>query len=117
MILVGVAIVSATLAALIPRMTRLRSRFRSETSASPESVSAAPLQADRSSANREASDADLLRVALAAFSVHRMHRASTLTPPRSSGWARPRRMRQSAPFQKRALVHRRVVADTHRVER
>jgi hypothetical protein len=100
MILVGAATIFAALVALIPLKTRLPSRIHTRTGAPPEVISAASSQADSPGTDREASDAELLRVALAAFSVHRMHRARTVTPPRSSGWATPRRMRQSAPFRK-----------------
>jgi hypothetical protein len=103
MILVGTATVFAALVALIALKIRLPSRFHSRTSASPEAISAAPLRAGDPGANREVSDAELLRVALAAFSVHRMHRASVVVPPRSSGWASPRRMRQGAPFRKQSF--------------
>jgi len=98
MILVGMAAASA---ALIVLKTRLRSRFDSRTSAPSNAIPTAPLQDDGSGDHREAPDADLLRVALAAFSVHQMNRAIQVTPPRSPGWASPRRMRQSAPLRKK----------------
>jgi len=104
MILVGMATVFAALSALVGLITlttRLLSRFQPESSARPAVVPGAPARAEGTGVERAASDADLLRVALAAFSVHRMHRgntASSHTP--SSGWARVGRMRQSAPFRR-----------------
>jgi Na+-transporting methylmalonyl-CoA/oxaloacetate decarboxylase gamma subunit len=103
MILVGMATVFSALAALvglIALMSRLLNRSQPKASAPLVAVSAASPQVDGSGAEREALGDDLLRVALAAFSVHRMRRASAVPPTPSSAWTGAGRMRQSAPFRR-----------------
>jgi len=101
MILVGMTAVFSALAALvglIALMSRRLNRSQPKTTAPLAVVPAASPQVDGSGAAREPLEDELLRVALAAFSVHRMRRARAAPPTRSPAWTGAGRMRPSAPF-------------------
>ena len=101
MILAGMTTVFGTLAALVGMIAltgRLLSRSRSKVAVAPAVIPAAPTQVEGSGVQPEASTDDLLRVALAAFSVHQKRRANAAPRKKSSAWTTAGRIRQIAPF-------------------
>jgi sodium pump decarboxylase gamma subunit len=103
MALIGMGTVFTALVALlvvVRLMPRVLGRNQTDAPSPIESASVGLRDMDQAAEGREASDDDLLAVALAAYSYHRRRQSSVRPPTASSPWSSAGRLMQIAPFRR-----------------